>query len=169
MRSILVFLISGVSGAGKSTYVKSKLPGAMVVSADDYFTDKQGAYHFNPGMLGKAHGEALLKFADALRLAAEGDLEEPAIVVDNTFTTALELAPYVALANAYGITPTLTTLYLPFQVAAHRNVHNVPEQGVRHQWNRLQARELPAFWSLRKEDLHWSESHQSYMFQNAPV
>lgn len=163
-----IFLLSGISGAGKTRYTKDHLSG-LVLSADDHFIRPDGTYHFNSAELGLAHGKVLHAFVEALEATTLGDFPHEAIVVDNPFTTALDLAPYVALANAYGITPTLTTLYLPFLTASRRNVHHVPEAGVRNQYNRLMAREIPPFWKIRREDLHWSESKQTYLLHNVMV
>ena len=89
-----VTLLRGISGAGKSTYAATNYPGAFVVSADSFFTFADG-YKFNPTRLGEVHGLCLLNFLDAAQRGRN-------VVVDNTNITVEEIAPYYALAEAYG-------------------------------------------------------------------
>ena len=43
-----VIVMQGVSGSGKSTYIKNNLPNATVVSADHFFVNAvTGVYEFN--------------------------------------------------------------------------------------------------------------------------
>ena len=56
-----VFLLSGVSGSGKN-FVADLLAESfseltVICCADDYFTDEDGVYNFNPAKIGKAHKE----------------------------------------------------------------------------------------------------------------
>ena len=55
-----VTILRGVPGSGKSTLAKS-LDGA-IVSADNYMTDCDGNYKFDPTRLPYAHGECLSEF-----------------------------------------------------------------------------------------------------------
>jgi hypothetical protein len=50
-----VIVCRGLPGAGKSTYVATLSPGAVVCSADSYFVGPDGAYRFDPAKLGQAH------------------------------------------------------------------------------------------------------------------
>jgi len=54
-----VFIIQGVSGSGKSTYIKNHFPNATVVSADRFFINSiTGAYEFKGELLAEAHGHS---------------------------------------------------------------------------------------------------------------
>jgi predicted kinase len=145
-----VILLSGISGSGKSTYA-SLLRGHVIrCSADDFF-HRNGGYHFDSSQLGRAHGDCLKKFAENL---AKPDYVKPEyLVVDNTNLTALELAPYVALAFAYGYVPDLITLMVSHKTGAARNKHGVNEEDCRKMENALLSRELPKYWNLRVQTL----------------
>jgi len=138
-----VILMSGISGSGKTTYVKKNYPNAFVCSADSFF-EKNGEYHFDPSKLVQAHSACLLSFVEELQACEEDSI----IVVDNTNTTALELAPYVALAQAYECKITLVTMRCDPETAHRRNKHNVPKEAILSMYNRLQGRELPRYWNI---------------------
>lgn len=142
-----VIILSGVSGSGKSTYAdelcQNKHTGKNIctVSADHYFMIN-GQYVFDPKSLGAAHGQCLRNYTQAL--IGEADV----IIVDNTNTTALELAPYVALANAYEAKVTLVTADVNLETAAKRNRHGVPLRTIQAQANNLRNRKCPLFWNI---------------------
>jgi len=57
-----VIILSGVSGSGKSSYIKNYMSdnpnvGVYVVSADHSFLGKDGTYKFDPSKLTKAHAQ----------------------------------------------------------------------------------------------------------------
>lgn len=93
-----VIMMSGVPGSGKSTLVARRWPGAVVFSADAYFM-VDGEYRFDPSRIGEAHCGCLRSFTETLQVA---DVE--VLVVDNTNLSVSEIAPYAALAQAYGAT-----------------------------------------------------------------
>lgn len=74
----------------------------VVCSADDYHVCPDGTYAFNPKNAGAAHGLCLRKFISALLSGNDVD-----VVVDNTNTSTYELAPYMAMAAAYGVGATI--------------------------------------------------------------
>lgn len=137
-------ILRGIPGSGKSTYVKAIGPSASVVSADHYF-EKSGTYQFNPAKLPEAHGECLRKFVEALQAKASH------VVVDNTNTSVAEVAPYAALALAYGAELEIVTFQVDPVVAAARNVHGVPATGVEAMAKRLndETSRLPPWWPQR--------------------
>lgn len=136
-----VIIMSGVSGSGKSTYVKHNFKGSTVCSADDFFM-RNGKYSFDPNKLDEAHGFCLRKYARALAL------DEQRIVVDNTNLTAEEIAPYYAMARAYGYEVELVTLWVHAKTA-ERNVHGVPAKSLERMVSKLQDRKLPPFWKVK--------------------
>lgn len=144
-----VVLMSGVPGSGKSTYVK-RLVGAVVCSADHFF-EKSGRYTFDPRLLGEAHGECLAKFTRAL-LAGES-----LIIVDNTNTSAIELAPYVALASAFGAECEIVTVKCDPEQAFARNVHGVPLVGIKRMAEAIESRQLPPFWAVKLTEVRAAE------------
>ena len=121
----MVIILRGPSGAGKSTYAK-KFKGALVVSADDYFM-MNGEYVFNPAGLPHAHARCLREFTHAV---TSPDSKDDVIIVDNTNTSATEVAPYAELAQAYGHEMKIVTFVGDAVKAARRNIHRVPATGV---------------------------------------
>ena len=82
-----IFILQGVSGAGKSTYANRLLgesPEGAIVSADECFM-VGGRYQFDPSKLGEAHSEC-----------------KSPIIVDNTNARVDEIAPYYAIGEACG-------------------------------------------------------------------
>lgn len=148
-----VVIMSGIPGSGKDTYISDRFnlgeklshkPRARVYSADDFFIDHKGLYKFNPSKLGDAHGQCLRDFiADV----SAGD-DDAIVVVNNTNTTAIEIAPYYAVAQAFGAQVQLVTLLAPPDVCAARNIHGVPLAACVAMDKRLRSRELPPFWSF---------------------
>jgi predicted kinase len=136
----MVIILRGPSGAGKSTYARKNHPTATVVSADDFFMVR-GNYEFDPKRLGEAHGSCLIRFVEAVT-----DESKAQIVVDNTNTTVAEVAPYAALALAYGHTLKIVTFVGDWRIAARRNVHGVSEATVESQANRTGEAMFPPWW-----------------------
>jgi len=142
-----VVIMSGCSGSGKSTLAaafSSKVDSCTIVSADNWFVTATGKYHFNPSELGKAHGACLQAFIEAIR-----DNRDDLVVVDNTNTSSEEIAPYYAIAQAYGIEVELVTVLCDPVVAAARNAHGVPEAACKRMDSAIRNRRLPPFWTMK--------------------
>lgn len=126
-----VIVMRGIPGSGKTTLIRKRWPGAVVVSADDHFVGRDGVYRFDPKQLGEAHAECLRRFTSVVSL--KGVLVPVTLVVDNTGVSVAEVAPYVALALAYRHEARVVTLRCDPEVAHERNVHGVP----RHACDRM--------------------------------
>lgn len=140
-----VYIMRGLPGSGKSTWAKDNLPHAVVCSADHFHTGSDGVYRFDPANAGNAHGECLKKFAillETFRITGNG----PDVVVDNTNTTAAELAPYVALSAAYGVEYEIVFIPCDFATACYRNTHRVPRATIWHMMQNLNTERLPVWW-----------------------
>lgn len=125
-------LMRGIPGSGKSSFVKlmedclaEMIPAddMLVVSADDIHI-VNGVYKFDGSKLGEGHAQC---FRGALR-AIEDMI--PIIVVDNTNTTNVEMAPYVAMAQAFRYNVHVVHLSVDVNVAARRNIHGVPAKTI---------------------------------------
>lgn len=143
----MVIVLRGCSGTGKSTWVRENgvSYGAVeVFSADHFFEDEDGVYNFNPTKLGEAHAECLRRFT----VAAMTSNNDKVLIVDNTNTTAVEVAPYASLALAYGHALKIVTLVTDHKIAHERNAHGVPKKTVQQQAERLQRSigKLPPWW-----------------------
>jgi len=157
-----VILMSGISGSGKNTYIVKRFGekigpttplNAVVCSADDYF-EKTGSYVFDPSKLGEAHGECLRKFVDYCAESFNGGpngWEMPEnLVVNNTNLTTEELAPYVAIAAAYGHKVEIVTLHCDPKVAAERSLHVQDIKALNAMQDRLNNRVIPKFWNVQR-------------------
>lgn len=114
-----VIILRGLPGSGKSTLQKRDYPDAVVASADQFFL-VDGEYRFDPARIPEAHGACFRTVIGALQAG------EPLVVVDNAAIRAVEIAPYVLLAQAYGYDAEIITLRCDPAVAAARNLHGVP-------------------------------------------
>lgn len=136
-------ILCGIPGSGKSSYVaglQEMWEDIVVCSADLYFT-RSGEYKFDPTLLGEAHGSCLKKYVSAL-------INEQRVVVDNTNTTLLEMAPYVTLGMAYGYQIQVIRFRVDPEVAAARNIHGVPLNVCRAMAERLDSLEIPPYWKV---------------------
>lgn len=139
-----VTILSGPSGSGKSTFAVNRSDNyTAIVSADDFFVNAEGKYVFDPMKLSEAHGDCFRRFICALISGADH------VIVDNTNTTVMEIAPYVLGAQAYGyqhVIVQMNTLLTP-QELSMRNRHGVSWQAIEGQMRRLDALQLPPWWN----------------------
>lgn len=135
-----VVIMRGLPGSGKSSWIKQQLPDASVWSADNYHM-VDGVYRYDPKKAGEAHAWCLKGFLDDLR----ADLKMP-IVVDNTNTTAVEIAPYAAAAGAHKAEFKIVYLHCPLGLAVARGIHNVPVATMLKMQRNLLTEELPPYW-----------------------
>lgn len=145
-----VYIMRGIQGIGKSHMAKRLISrGGKIVSADHFF-ERGGEYHFAPEDLSKAHAQCFREAVDYVTARPAGS---PPLVVDNTNLTAVEVAPYVLLAQAYGLTPILlcvnTTYDFLARQCAERNTHGVPVDRVMRAWERFTdaASDIPPWWT----------------------
>lgn len=108
-----VTILRGISGAGKSTWIKKNAPNAFVVSADLFFM-VDGEYKYDINKLEDAHRHTFKTFLEALADKKEW------IIVDNTNVHAWEYSPYVLAAGAYGYDVELLTFECSADVALSR-------------------------------------------------
>ena len=112
-----IVLLMGLPGSGKTTWAERQ-NGAHIISADDFFLYRP----FDPRLLPEAHAQCLVRFTRAV----SGVEPHGLIIVDNTNTTLVELAPYVALAQAYGHVLEVRFFLCTPDMSERRNVHQVP-------------------------------------------
>lgn len=141
-----VYIMRGLPGSGKSSWVatQSKTPECWVVCSADHFHMVGDEYRFDPKNAGAAHSRCLYKFVEALSRN-----EVDVLVVDNTNTTAVELAPYVRLCEAFGVEYEIVWVIASPLTAYRRNVHGVPYDVIHRMWGNLMTERLPAGWRQR--------------------
>lgn len=147
-----VIIMRGLPGSGKSTYAKKyqlNYPKVIIHSADTYHT-VSGKYVFNPENIPFAHNNCLQNFLYSLQ---DKDIET--IIVDNTNTTAWEIAPYYRLAEVYGCDVKILRIECSFETSIARNIHNVPHSKIWGMYQNMQTEKLPSHW---KEEFMFSEA-----------
>ena len=123
MKNLL--LIRGVSGSGKSTF--AKMLGGKNYEVDHFFYEN-GKYNFNPDRLKEAHEWCRNKVENEMLL------ENPFIIVSNTFTDPWEMEVYFNLAEEFGYK--VTTIIMENR-HGNSSVHNVPEKTLKRQKEKL--------------------------------
>ena len=134
-----VLILRGIPGCGKSTYAKT-VPGAVIVSTDDFFTDAEGKYERIDEKLNEAHTDCLKRFLRALEQGHD------TVVVDNTSINPVDIAPYYAVAQVFGYAPEVITFDCPASIAGPRNLHRVPQEHVQQLEGSLKRFSLPKRW-----------------------
>jgi predicted kinase len=158
-----VLILSGAQGSGKSTIV-AKIADAIptnAVSADQYFTSPEG-YKFDFARLGEAHAACMLRFIKAMQTVYNDRL----VVVDNTNSTVVEIAPYYLVAKAFDHTVVHLTISAEPGSAHARNLHGVPLAGVSATAARVEGLELPPFWEV---DKHVAASDDLYRMTGSQI
>ena len=95
-----ILILRSASGAGKTTlakYIQSLNfnKNIKIVSADDFYTDSQGNYNFNPSLLGAAHAQCKAKFVEALEEGLD-------VIVANTNTARKDYRFYFETGKQKG-------------------------------------------------------------------
>ena len=128
-----ILLIGGLPGSGKTTLANilanpfDVYHRAPAFAADDYFYTSEGVYQFNPEELPAAHQACQARCERAMRL------EEPLIIIHNTFTQHWETIPYRVLAEEYGYRLFFATLGdagESIDTLHKRNEHGVPREAL---------------------------------------
>jgi len=123
-------IIRGMPGSGKTALAKSL--NCNEVSADDFFTDEDGTYKFDPSKIGEAHQWCFGHFIDYLSLGLD-------ISVHNTFTALWEFENYIKVAKLAGYTVEVHEMIIdnPEQIrkCTSRNIHGVPLEIMLRMWH----------------------------------
>ncbi len=121
-----LILICGLPGSGKSTFAEylAQETGGVALAADDFMTDANGEYEFNPTRLKECHAACIAAAEEALM----DDGETDTVVIHNTFTMEWERQPYRVLAQKMGaqITELAVMSGQSSATLALRNAHSVP-------------------------------------------
>lgn len=147
-----VCVLSGVSGAGKSTYIKGVLipenAGAnniTIVSANNFFIDANGSYYFEPSKLQLAHADCFRKFIVACQN------EHDVVIVDNVNAGIDEASPYMLAGEAFGYESELITILCrdshELVKMKRRSPHRVGWETMKRQHHRICDRVLPKRWN----------------------
>jgi hypothetical protein len=118
-----LILLRGLPGSGKSTLAKVILQNREsdepeVLSADDFFVDRDGNYIFDATKLKEAHNYCQFRCSERMRQ------QKSKIVVANTFTQEWEMKPYFDMAERYNY-----RIHVVVVENRHggKNIHEVPD------------------------------------------
>ena len=119
-----LILLRGLPGSGKSTLgdvilYTNQLTNQDVLSADNFFIDKNGEYVFDVSKIKEAHNTCQQKCAERMKH------QFLQIVVANTFTEEWEMKPYFEMAERYNYR--IHTVIVENR-HGNKNIHNVPDE-----------------------------------------
>lgn len=124
---MIITLVRGVSGSGKSSFVSSMIDDRVAhFEADMYFME-EGEYNFDSSKLKQAHYWCQEQTETVMK-------NKQRVIVSNTFTTEWEMKPYLDLAEKYGYT--VFTVIIENR-HGNKDVHNVPQETRQRQVERL--------------------------------
>ncbi len=129
----IVIIMRGVPGSGKTNMANYLAEGkhAVVCSTDSYFVT-DGKYDRDHTKLRENHQKNLERFIQCL---LDGI---PLVICDNTNIRHRDFENYVTAGDKFGYRVAIVTLPHPDpEVAAKRNLHNVPVEAIRRmieQW-----------------------------------
>ena len=129
----ILYLIRGVSGAGKSTFAQRLWEAGVVekvFEADDWFYAKDGTYQFNPAELNIAHTTCQQNARFCLK-------NGKSVAVSNTSTTEYDVLVYRHIAeecNAHFISVIVENRHDGV------NIHGVPEEKLEQMKRRFSVR-----------------------------
>ena len=129
-----VIIMRGLSGSGKSTFVKNKYPDAAICSADNFFYDEEGNYNFDRFKIGEAHSQCQLDFATLVHAG------HPLVVVDNTNSQQWEYRIYELFAKLQGYDVTIVEKVCNnkgmLEKFIKRGVHGAPRDRIENMYSR---------------------------------
>lgn len=142
-----VYIMRGIPGAGKSTFLAGCRTNA-IVSADHYF-DGENGYRFDPSKLADAHQACFRNFLVFLQEGIDSNDPDFLIAVDNTNISAIEIAPYYLAAESHGYDVEIVNIDCPLDRAIARNIHGVPREVIMRMYQRMldERKNLPVWWN----------------------
>ena len=131
-----LILLRGLPGSGKSTLAKIILQlrstdEPEILSADDFFENKEGDYNFDSTKLKEAHNYCQFRCSERMRQ------QKARIVVANTFTQEWEMEEYFKMAERYNYR--IHTVIVENR-HGNENVHGVPEDKLQQMKNRFEIK-----------------------------
>lgn len=105
------------------------------------------SYRFDPAKLPEAHAQCLKKFIRTAQGNTGGALGD-IIIVDNTNSTVAEIAPYYAIAEAYGYDTRILRVRCRPDIASARGLHGVSEEKNRSVADAIVTQDYPRRWRI---------------------
>ena len=120
----------------------------------------KGEYEFDASKLSACHGTCLKDYCQHVDEYHNDD--SSVIIVDNTNISAVEIAPYYAVASAYGCEVEIVTLSIDQDIAFTRQKHGVSLGHHKRMASNLvyQQKQFPAYWNHKI--LTWNKEKDCY-------
>lgn len=145
-----VIIMRGIPGSGKTTEARrwaSLVPGAIIVSTDDYMF--AGGQAFDPGRLEFCHKQCFTDYMQAL------NDKTPLVILDNTNTKFSDVIPYIQEAESRGYEFTVMQLHIDPEEALKRGTHEVPRETLELLATRIWSNRLPSTWDVWNKGQPW--------------
>ena len=131
-----LILLRGLPGSGKTTLANIILQQPNnnpqeVLSADDFFENKDGEYNFDVTKLKEAHNYCQFRCSERMRQ------QKSRIVVANTFTQEWEMDEYFKMAERYNYR--VHTVIVENR-HGNENIHGVPKDKLQQMKDRFQIK-----------------------------
>ena len=131
-----LILLRGLPGSGKTTLADIILQQPNnnpqeILSADDFFEDKNGVYNFDVSKLKEAHNYCQFRCSERMRQ------QKSRIVVANTFTQEWEMDEYFKMAERYNYR--VHTVIVENR-HGNENIHGVPKDKLQQMKDRFQIK-----------------------------
>lgn len=133
----ICYIMIGMSGSGKSTWVKEHAHREDKIASADNFFYRGFQYLFDPFQLQQAHNQCMRDFVGGITRKC------PIVFVDNTNLSKDEILPYLKVAQAFGYEVTFV-VFCPIhdaettiQFCASRNIHKIPTKTLEKQYNKF--------------------------------
>ena len=131
-----LILLRGIPGSGKTTLAKLLLQirgtdEPEVLSADDFFVDENGEYHFDSSKIKEAHNYCQFRCSERMRQ------QKAKIIVANTFTQEWEMEIYFEMAKRYNYR--IHTLIVENRHGSE-NIHEVPAEKIKQMKERFEIK-----------------------------
>jgi predicted kinase len=133
-----MYLVRGISGAGKSTFAKGIWSDNIIFEADKFFINENGDYKFDATKLKDAHAWCQSEVENLMKYQIENvPIGFGEVVIANTFTQEWEMEPYMKLAEKYN--------YRIFSLVienrhGNKNQHNVPDETIKKMVDRFEVK-----------------------------
>lgn len=125
------FILRGLPGSGKTLWTNGLLD--VEIFSADHFQRDGDQYNFKPERVAFSHRKCLKGFTACIFVEKARQF----VVVDNTNTTAVELAPYVRLCEAFDIDYEILNFYCSIEDSIKRNIHGVSAETIVTMYNNL--------------------------------
>ena len=131
-----LILLRGLPGSGKTTLANIILQQPNnnpqeILSADDFFEDKEGEYNFDASKLKEAHNYCQFRCSERMRQ------QKSRIVVENTFTQEWKMDEYFKMAERYNYR--VHTVIVENR-HGNENIHGVPKDKLQQMKDRFQIK-----------------------------